>query len=200
VKNPVLDAPDLGLEVSDNASGADNQQERPSIAAIPPATGYYLAGFAHGEGSFIIACRRRADYVRGWKISAAFNVSQADPEPLVRFRETFGCGSIRRGGNNGWYFEVNHLGEIGSVVIPFFERFPLMGAKAGDFQAFRAAVHILSRPPLREEDYVEVLRLREGMNHGGKRRHTMEGILRDYTPNSPSGIRRDEIVRSHGRP
>ena len=30
VKNPVLDAPDLGLEVSDNASGADNQQERPS--------------------------------------------------------------------------------------------------------------------------------------------------------------------------
>ena len=187
MKNPVLDAAELVLEVSDNASGADNQQERPSVAAIPPAVGYYLAGFAHGEGSFMIACRRRADYVRGWKISAAFNVSQTDPEPLMVFRATFGCGSLRRGGNHGWYFEVNSLGDIRSVVVPFFERFPLMGAKARDFEAFRAAVQILGRSPLREDDYIEVLRLREGMNNGGKRRHTMEGILRDYTPNSPNG-------------
>jgi hypothetical protein len=187
VKNPVLDAVELVLEVSDNASGADNQQERPSIVAIPPSLGHYLAGFAHGEGSFIIACRQRADYARGWKISAAFNVSQSDPEPLMLFREALGCGTLRRGGSNGWYSEVNSLRDLRSVVIPFFERFPLMGAKAKDFQAFRSAVQILSRSPLGEAGYLEVLRLREGMNNGGKRRHTMMGILRDYTPNPPNG-------------
>jgi hypothetical protein len=186
VKNPVLDTSALGLELSDNASGADNQQERPSIVAIPPAFGYYLAGFAHGEGSFMIACRRRADYIRRWKISAAFNVSQVDVEPLVLFQETLGCGTVRRGGNHGWYFEVNKLRDIDQVVIPFFERFPLLGTKARDFEAFRSAVHILMRAPLLEADYLAVLRLREGMNNGGKRRHTMEGILRDYTPNSQS--------------
>ena len=183
----MLGTASLVSEVSDNASGADNQQERLSIVAIPPAIGYYLAGFAHGEGSFMIACRQRADYLRGWKISAAFNVSQADPEPLVLFRDTLGCGTGRRGGHNGWYFEVNSLRDIHSVVVPFFDRFPLMGVKARDFQAFRSAVQILRRTPLGEADYREVLRLREGMNNGGKRRHKMAGILRDYTPNSPDG-------------
>jgi hypothetical protein len=190
VKYPVLDAGELALQVSDNASGADNQQERPSIAAIPLEIGCYLAGFAHGEGSFMISCRRRADYVRGWKVSAAFNVSQSDPEPLELFRVTLGCGTIRKGGNNGWYFEVNRLADLAGVIVPFFDRFHLLGAKARDFEAFRSAVQILSRPPMGEADYRRVLLLREGMNHGGKRRHTIQGILRDYTPNAPNGAMR----------
>ena len=37
---------------------------------------------------------------------------------------------------------------------------------------------------LNDSTYVEVLQIRERMNGGGKRRHTMEKILRDYTPNS----------------
>ena len=36
-----------------------------------------------------------------------------------------------------------------------------------------------------DQDYVRVLTLREGMNNGGKRRHSMARILRDYTPNAP---------------
>jgi LAGLIDADG endonuclease len=82
----VLDAP--VLELSDNASSADNQQERLSIESISLETGNYLAGFAHGEGSFMIVCRRRADYKSGWKFSAAFNVSQADRAPLELFQQT----------------------------------------------------------------------------------------------------------------
>jgi hypothetical protein len=108
-------------------SGADNQQERLTVEAIPVATGSFLSGFALGEGSFMIVCRRRGDYVRKWKISAAFNVSQKDRAPLELFRETLGCGTIRRAGNNGWYWEVNRLSDIRTRVIPFFERFPLLG-------------------------------------------------------------------------
>ncbi len=35
-----------------------------------------------------------------------------------------------------------------------------------------------------DTDYNQVLLLREQMNRGGKRRYTMERILRDYTPSS----------------
>ena len=42
---------------SDNPSGADNQQERPSTATwldeVPRDLGHYIAGFVDGEGSFI---------------------------------------------------------------------------------------------------------------------------------------------------
>jgi hypothetical protein len=165
-------------------SGAGNQQERLSIEAIPIELGSFLSGFALGEASFMLVCRRRGDYGRRWKISAAFNVSQKDRAPLDLFKETLGCGTTRKAGNGGWYWEVNDLAQIQTRIVPFFERFPLVGWKARDFERFRDAVAILSRGALEDQDYVDVLALREGMNGGGKRRYSMERILRDYTPSS----------------
>ena len=69
-------------------TGAGNQQERLTVEAIPSTLGSFLSGFALGEGSFMLVCRRRGDYERKWKISAAFNVSQQDRAPLDLFRET----------------------------------------------------------------------------------------------------------------
>ena len=163
-------------------TGAGNQQERLSIAEIPVELGSFLAGFALGEASFMIVCRRRGDYGRQWKLSAAFNVSQKDRAPLDLFREVLGCGSMRRAGNGGWYWEVNDLHRIATRVVPFFERFQLVGTKAKDFDRFRRAVALLNDGRLSDDDYVAVLELREHMNGGGKRRYTMERILRDCTP------------------
>jgi LAGLIDADG endonuclease len=167
--------------------GADNQQERLVVEAIPSSLGSFLSGFALGEGSFMIVCRRRGDYGRKWKLSAAFNVSQHDPAPLELFRETLGCGSLRRAGNDGWYWEVNRLSDIARLIVPFFERFPLVGQKANDFGLFKNAVALLSKPVVSDTDYVRIILLRERMNRGGKRRYSAARILRDYTP-TPSLI------------
>ena len=169
---------------SENVTDAGNQQERLSIAEIPTALGSFLAGFALGEASFMIVCRHRNDYGRKWKLSAAFNVSQKDRAPLELFMETLDCGSMRMAGNGGWYWEVNNLPDISSRILPFFERFQLVGTKAKDFERFRDAVRILERRRLSDADYVAVLELREEMNGGGKRRYTMKRILRDYTPSA----------------
>jgi LAGLIDADG endonuclease len=133
----------------------------------------------------MLVCRRRDDYGRRWKVSAAFNVSQKDRVPLELFRETLGCGSIRKAGNDGWYWEVNRLSDIVNRIIPFFDRFPLVGKKADDYTRFRCAVVLLSKGVLSDTDYVTVLELREKMNGGGKRRYSAARILRDYTPTSP---------------
>ena len=172
------------MQVSDNATGADNQQERLSVESIPSEIGNFLSGFALGEASFMLVCRPRGDYSRKWRISAAFNVSQHDIAPLELFRETLNCGTIRKAGNDGWYFEVNRLTEIRNLVVPFFTRFPLVGRKAQDFALFKSAVEILSQEVLSDTDYARVLSLREEMNNGGKRKYSKERILRDYTPNS----------------
>ena len=166
-------------------TGADNQQERLSVASIPSDLGNYLAGFALGEASFMIVCRPRGDYSRRWKLSAAFNVSQTDRAPLDLFRETLACGTMRKAGNGGWYWEVNRLSDIQSRIVPFFKRFPLVGTKAHDFEFFAQAAELLAKEAMPDADYMEILFLREQMNRGGKRRYTMERILRDYTPSSP---------------
>ena len=138
----------------------------------------------------MLVCRRRGDYSRGWKLSAAFNVSQKDRAPLELFQETLGCGTMRKAGNGGWYWEVNRLSDIQSRIVPFFERFPLVGTKAEDFARFRRAVELLSQDVLGEADYAAVLDLREAMNGGGKRRYSAARILRDYTPTSPMSAER----------
>jgi hypothetical protein len=166
-------------------SGADNQQERLTVESIPSSLGSFLSGFALGEASFMLVCRPRDDYERKWKVSAAFNVSQKDLEPLELFRDVLGCGTIRKAGNGGWYWEVNRLSDIASRVVPFFDRFPLVGKKAQDFELFKSAVRLLSQKPVGEADYRAVLKLREQMNSGGKRRYSTARILRDYTPTSP---------------
>jgi hypothetical protein len=175
----------LGEAASDNATGADNQQERLFDDRTANEIGHFLAGFALGEGSFMLVCRPRRDYRRGWKISAAFNVSQKDVAPLELFKETLGCGAIRRGGNDGWYFEVNGLHDICRSVIPFFTRYRLVGRKALDFELFASAVELLSRRSFDDDTFNEILALRESLNGGGKRRHRPERILRGHTPDLP---------------
>ena len=138
----------------------------------------------------MLVCRRRGDYERKWKVSAAFNVSQKDRAPLELFQDTLGCGSIRRAGNGGWYWEVNRLSDIASRIVPFFDRFPLVGRKAKDYALFRSAVALLASGVLSDTDYVAVLKLREQMNGDGKRRYTAARILRDYTPTSPASTER----------
>jgi hypothetical protein len=137
-----------------------------------------------GEGSFMVVCRKRAGSRRGFRISAAFNVSQHDRVPLDLFRETLGCGSLRRAGHDGWYWEVNKLVDLADQIVPFFDRFPIVGQKAEDYRLWRRAVRLLGAGSLSDADYHQVLALRERMNRGGKRRHRMDGILRDYTPSS----------------
>jgi hypothetical protein len=166
-------------------SGADNQQERPCIEAIPASLGSFLSGFALGEGSFMLVCRRRDGQARRFRISAAFNVSQQDRVPLDLFREVLACGTLRQAGNDGWYWEVNRLSDLSDRIVPFFDRFPIVGVKAEDYRLWRSAVLLLSAGRLSDQDYRQVLALRERMNRGGKRRYRMDGILRDYTP-SPS--------------
>jgi hypothetical protein len=130
----------------------------------------------------MIVCRKRADYRRGYKLSAAFNVSQHDRAPLELFLQTVGCGTLRPAGNAGWYWEVNSLPELVERIVPFFDRFPIMGQKANDYRLWKSAVALLAGGQMSDHDYAKVLALRERMNRGGKRRYRMDGILRDYTP------------------
>ena len=137
----------------------------------------------------MVVCRKRSSSHRGFRLSAAFNVSQSDRAPLDLFRETLACGTMRVAGNGGWYWEVNGLSDNRECIVPFFERFPLVGQKAQDFALWRQAVGLLSQPILTDQDYTKVLALRERMNRGGKRRYRMDGILRGHTPASPAGQR-----------
>ena len=175
--------------MSDNAIGADNQQERLQkeskevsmtldLKSIPPRIGYYLAGFADGEGSFNVSFRPRKDYSIPWKISLCFNVSQKDKVILAQFKQHLKCGTLRRRSDGVWYYEVNNFRAIVENVIPFFMRFSFLSAKKKrDFSKFRKIAKMITEGShLTKEGILEIMKVRREMNAGGKRRYSEEEI------------------------
>ena len=141
--------------------------------------GHYLAGFADGEGSFNISFRKRQDYRLPWKISLCFNISQKDKVILSLYKRYLGCGTLRSRPDGVWYYEVNNFNAVWEKVIPFFKRFRFLSAKKKrDFAKFcRIAKMIKEGEHLKKEGVKTILRIREEMNDGGKRKYSDREIL-----------------------
>jgi hypothetical protein len=170
------------------------------MAQISEKMGYYLAGFADGEGSFNVSFRRRQDYQVPWKISLCFNISQKDKVILTVCKRYLGCGTMRSRPDGVWYYEVNNFNAIWENVIPFFETFRFLSAKKKrDFSKFCQIARLVKQGRhLKEEGMKQILAIRRDMNDGGKRKFSNSEILEAFKESSetirqtPKG---DEIVR-----
>jgi hypothetical protein len=178
---------------SDNPSGAVNQQERPSSAewldALPADLGNWVAGFVDGEGSFNVPIRRLHSGPMPYRVSLSFNVSQLGPEEPRLLRSVFGVGTVRGRGDGVYYFEVTTAKGLVERVFPFFDRFPLRGAKRHDLERFhQITVLIQSGRHLTRSGFEEILLMRSPMNRGGKRRRSDDELvadLRSWNPQRP---------------
>jgi hypothetical protein len=164
--------------------------------------GYYLAGFADGEGSFNVSFRPRPDYTAPWKISLCFNVSQKDKVILTLFKRYLRCGTLRSRPDGIWYYEVNNFNAIWENIIPFFKKFNFLSAKKKrDFSKFCAIARIMKEGRhLNENGVREIIEIRRDMNDGGNRRY-QEKVILDKMKESSETIRQipengNDIVRS----
>ncbi len=157
--------------------------------------GYYLAGFADGEGSFNVSFRPRQDYKSGWKISLCFNISQKDKVILTLFKRYLGCGTLRARPDDIWYYEVNNLNALWEKVIPFFKKYRFLSAKKKrDFAKFcKIAEMIKNGEHLQKEGIEKIIEIRREMNDVGKRRFSEKEILSKFQE-SPETIRQIPIT------
>lgn len=99
----------------------------------------YIVGLTEGEGCFLVSLRK------DFRIDLRFFISQAEGNKnlLLKARQFFKAGAVyqkssaRNGKLPAWVFEVTRRDDIFNVVIPFFERYKLVGYKAKSFAAFR---------------------------------------------------------------
>lgn len=174
-----------------NAPRAGNQQERPIIETIPEELGWYLAGFADGEGSFNVSTvNRYKDFRTGWKIVLTFNISQRDHTVLQIFRETLRCGTLRDRGDGVGYYDVRRLDDILDVVIPFFERFLLRSvSKRHQFEIFRKIARLVERKAhLTREGMEQILTLRHSVRVARRRKYTLEQVLASFRDRNPQRL------------
>ncbi len=168
------------VDMSENATGADNQQER--LQYISSDLGNYLSGFADGEGSFNISViRRKSDYRSGWKIAASFNISQREDTIPNLFKQTLQCGTLRYRKDGVCYFEIRKITDINETVREFFTRFPLRSERqAMRLQLLLQAVDLLVKQEhLNRQGLQKVLEIRQLMTSNRKRKYELTDVLQN---------------------
>jgi hypothetical protein len=174
---------------SENANGADNQQERLL------RTGW-VTGFVDGEGCFSVGFVRQADrpgrrgYSAGYQVFHRFVVTQgaSSASALEELKAFFGVGRIyvnQRHDNHKEHLHqyiVGRRDDLLERIIPFFKAHPLRTAKQRDFEKFVLCMEVVASGRHRTaEGLVEIAELTQTMNFK-KPRQDLIRILRGHTP------------------
>ncbi len=76
----------------------------------------------------------------------------------------FGCGKINQA-SNATYFVVQRLSNIMDIIIPFFDKYPLVGVKIKDFEDFKRVAKLMnSKGHLTKEGLEAIRKIKQGMN------------------------------------
>jgi hypothetical protein len=129
---------------SNNASSADNQQERFKFIG-------WIIGFVDGEGCFSLSIFKNRTSKCGFQVMPEFVITQGEKSlnSLIRIQDFFGCGHIyvnRRYDNhkeNIYRYCVRNFNDLDDKIIPFFHKNQLLTAKINDFNTFCKVVSLI---------------------------------------------------------
>lgn len=173
-------------DLTDNATSADNQQER--LVEIG-----WIVGFVDGEGCFsngIVQQNNRPGrigYKLHYQVFYEFAVTQGAKsiDALNKLHKFFGVGSVvinRRYDNHKehlYRYIVRKKEDLLKVIIPFFQKYPLQSSKQKDFEKFVQIVNLVDQKRhLEANGLIGILEIAETMNRR-KSRQDLIRILRD---------------------
>ncbi len=142
---------------------------------------WYITGLTEGEGCFSVSFTLRDRLSVRIETRASFSISlnKRDKVLLERVRQCLSCGGIRFSRSDNTYkYEVRNIAELTEKVIPHFEKYPLQGSKAEDFQKFREICKMIRANLHLSRKYLpRIIELAYSMNPSGKRRYTKEFLL-----------------------
>jgi hypothetical protein len=125
---------------------------------------HWMSGFVDAEGCFFATLTNNLT-----SASLIFKVTQhiRDAELLKEFINYFNCGYYRVSTSMGGDFIVTKFSDISTIIIPFFNKYPILGSKSLDFYDFvKIAVLIQNKAHLTPEGFEQVKQIKSGMNKG----------------------------------
>ena len=141
----------------------------------------YISGFIDGEGCFCVSFHPSGRHRLGWEVRPSFSVSQnADrSEVLYMIQSMWGCGFIRPDrSDNILKFEIRNVEILVAIVLPHFQRYPLLSSKQNDLVRFgRICELVWTKQHLEYQGFREIVRSAVDMNPSGKRKYSGNEIL-----------------------
>ncbi len=141
----------------------------------------YISGFVDGEGCFCVSFQPSVRHRFGWEVRPSFSVSQNvdRAELLYKIREKWRCGSIRPDRSDKTIkFEVRRIEDLAEIVLPHFQKFPLLSSKQADVARFQKICELVRAGRHLERDgLVLIVQQAMEMNPSGKRKYFGNEIL-----------------------
>jgi len=106
----------------------------------------WLVGFTDGDGNFSITNQGNK-----WGLSFKLVQSRYNLRVLNYIKKELGVGSITRDGTKGQYF-IRDRKVIESIIIPIFDKYPLLTTKYFDYIKLKKALAILNNVNLSKID------------------------------------------------
>nr|QBM09615.1 hypothetical protein [Dactylella sp.] len=147
-----------------------NPVSRPIIVDQTIKYPHWLAGFITGESTFSISIFKSTTKV-GYAVKLIFRITQhsRDVELMKSLIGYLDCGRYVAGPltkNYGDYI-VSNLPDIIEKIIPFLNKYSVMGNKYLDYSDFREAAFIMkSKGHTTKEGLEKIIQIKEGMNKG----------------------------------
>ncbi len=118
-------------------------------------SGDYIAGFVDGEGCFALKFRRDRQKNVGnqkvreyfyWGAEFAIQLRSDDFKILGLIKEALGCGSVNFLKKSGQVrYSVQNIKDQKEKIVPFFDKYSILGKKGPDFDLWSRGIKILSK-------------------------------------------------------
>jgi hypothetical protein len=130
---------------------------------------YYITGVADGESCFYVTINKHSECKTGWNVRAGFSIGmhQRDKVLLEQIKLYFGVGEIFKQGEIANQYRVSSLDSLINVIIPHFEKYPLITQKRADFELFKEVVDLMAKKyHTKPEGLQQIINIKASMNNG----------------------------------
>lgn len=130
----------------------------------------WLAGFTSGEGCFFVNIAKSKTHSLGCQIILRFLLGQhSRDEQLIRsLVGYFDCGNIYLRKNKEVIdYYVEKYSDLTEKIIPFFNKYPILGVKNQDFKDFCRVVSLIKENKDKTQLMLdEIIKIKTNMNRG----------------------------------
>ena len=137
------------------------------IAKIPEKLDpNWITGFTEAEGCFFVKIQKNKNS-DNFQIKLGCQITQHNRDSILikSLIPFFNCGRLETTRESYVSFVVTKLSNILQIIIPFFEKYPLNGSKAKDFEDWKKVAKLMeSNLHLTKEGKQQILQLKSGMN------------------------------------
>lgn len=130
---------------------------------------HWVSGFADAEASFSVRISRDKNRKTGWRVLPMFTIelNNRDIILLKRVWAFFGVGTFTERKNGKVVYYVQSFSNLTEVIIPHFNKYPLLTKKRADFILFTYIIKLLNdKEQATMAGLQKIINIRASMNNG----------------------------------